>query len=83
VIYGRGIVRSRDLVNTGEALGLITRSGSWYSFESERLGQGIGNSAQALEEDTELAERLEAAIREKAALGATLKAIGADDAEEE
>jgi len=68
VIYGRGIVRSRDLINTGEALGMVTRSGSWYSFGDERLGQGIGNSAQALEEDAKLADKLEAAIREKAGL---------------
>jgi recombination protein RecA len=63
VIYGRGIVRSRDLINTGEALGLVTRSGSWYSFGDERLGQGIGNSAVALEEDPKLADTLETAIR--------------------
>ena len=68
VIYGRGIVRSRDLINTGEALGMVTRSGSWYSFGDERLGQGIGNSAQALEEDAKLADKLETAIREKAGL---------------
>ena len=66
VIYGKGIVRSRDLINTGEALELVTRSGSWYSFGDERLGQGVGNAAAALEENTELAARLEAAIREKA-----------------
>jgi recombination protein RecA len=68
VIYGRGIVRSRDLINTGESLGLVTRSGSWYSYGEERLGQGVGNSAQALEENAELADRLEAEIREKAGL---------------
>jgi len=68
VIYGKGIVRSRDLINTGEALGLVSRSGSWYSFGDERLGQGIGNSAQALEEDPKLADQLEAAIREKVGL---------------
>ena len=68
VIYGRGIVRSRDLINTGEALGLISRSGSWYSFGDQRLGQGIGNSSQALEEDPKLADKLEAAIREAAGL---------------
>ncbi len=70
VIYGRGIVRSRDLLNTGEALGLINRSGSWYSFGDQRLGQGIGNSAQALEEDAKLADQLEVAIRDKAGLTA-------------
>ncbi len=61
----------------------MTRSGSWYSFDGERLGQGIGNSAQALDEDTALAERLEAAIREKAALGATLPTTEAGDADDE
>jgi len=68
VIYGRGIVRSRDLINTAEQVGLVARSGSWYSFGDVRLGQGIGNSAQALEEDPALAEKLEAAIREKVGL---------------
>ena len=66
VIYGKGIVRSRDLINTGEALGLVTRSGSWYSFGDERLGQGIGNSAQALEDNAQMADQLESQIREKA-----------------
>ncbi len=68
VIYGKGIVRSRDLVGTGEALGVVTRSGSWYSFGDSRLGQGIGNAASALEEDLKLADEIEAAIRQAAGL---------------
>ncbi len=68
IIYGKGIDRARDLINTGEALGVVTRSGSWYSFGDTRLGQGIGNSARALEEEPELAAALERAIREKAGL---------------
>jgi len=68
IIYGKGIVRSRDLINTGEALGVITRSGSWYSLGDTRLGQGVGNSARALEEDPKLADELERAIRDKAEL---------------
>ena len=65
VIYGKGILRSRDLVNTGETFGVISRSGSWYAFEQTRLGQGVGNSARALEENEDLANRIERAIREK------------------
>ncbi len=68
IIYGKGIDRARDLINTGESLGVVTRSGSWYSFGDTRLGQGIGNSARALEDDPELAAALERAIREKAGL---------------
>ena len=70
VIYGKGIVRSRDLLNTGEGLGVISRSGSWYSFGDTRLGQGLGNSARALDEDSQLADEIERAIREKAGLAA-------------
>ena len=80
VIYGKGIVRSRDLINTGEALGLVSRSGSWYSFGDERLGQGIGNSAAALEEDPKLADQLEAAIRVKAGWSETKQVKENDDA---
>ena len=70
VIYGKGILRSRDLINAGEALEVVTRSGSWYSFGDTRLGQGVGNSARVLEEDSDLAEKVENAIREKAGLNA-------------
>jgi len=66
IIYGKGIVRSRDLLHTAESLELVARSGSWYSFGDTRLGQGIGNSARALEEDPQLASEIEAAIRDKA-----------------
>ena len=68
IIYGKGILRSRDLVNTGEASGVVSRSGSWYAFGDQRLGQGVGNSARALEESPELAGQLEAAIREASGL---------------
>ena len=64
-IHFQFISLSSLVANTGESLGLVSRSGSWYSFKDERLGQGIGNSAQALEDDTKLADQLEAAIREK------------------
>ena len=66
IIYGKGIVRSRDLLHTAESLELVARSGSWYSFGDTRLGQGIGNSARALEEDPQLANEIETAIRDKA-----------------
>jgi len=82
VIYGRGIVRSRDLINTGEALGLVSRSGSWYSFGDQRLGQGIGNSAQALEEDNKLADQLEATIREKVGLAKGVQSQESSDVQE-
>jgi len=71
IIYGKGIVRSRDLLHTAESLELVARSGSWYSFGDTRLGQGIGNSARALEEDPQLANEIETAIRDKAGFPST------------
>ncbi len=68
VIYGKGIVRSRDLINTGEEFDIISRSGSWYSYGDVRLGQGLSNAARALEEDTDLAGKIDRAIREASGL---------------
>ena len=83
VIYGDGIVRERDLVNTGVALDVVKRSGAWYSYGDERLGQGIGNSAQALVEDPQLAAKLEAEIREKAGLKPDTWRMEAEETAEE
>jgi len=82
IIYGHGILRSRDLLNTAEQLRLVTRSGSWYSFGDTRLGQGIGNSAKALEEDPKLAASIEAAIRETAGLPTPTPGAQAKEAED-
>ena len=68
VIYGKGIARSRDLIHTGESLGLISRSGSWYSYGDVRLGQGIAQAAAFLDENPDLATKIEREIREKAGL---------------
>ncbi len=68
IVYGKGIVRSRELVRLGEEVGLVQKSGAWYSYEGERLGQGLANAAQYLEEHPEVAQRLEQAIREQAGL---------------
>ncbi len=68
IIYGKGIARPRELLKLGEHLGIIKKSGSWFSFGSTQLGQGTGNSAVYLEEHREIAEQLEQTIRQKAGL---------------
>ena len=68
VIYGKGIVRSHDLINAGKSLGIITQKGSWLSFGEENIGQGVANSAKAIEDDAELANKIEDAIRTAAGL---------------
>jgi len=81
VIYGKGIARSRDIIHTGETLGIVSRSGSWYSYGDVRLGQGITQAAQFLDENQDLAKKIEQEIRDKAGLP-ELKRLGDAEATE-
>ncbi|MBM3747169.1 MAG: recombinase RecA [Acidobacteria bacterium] len=63
VIYGEGISREADLLDLGVAQGLVEKSGTWFSFRGERLGQGRENARQFLGEHPEVAGRLEAELR--------------------
>ncbi|MCS7197944.1 MAG: recombinase RecA [Candidatus Bipolaricaulota bacterium] len=68
IIYGKGIARSRELIKLGEQLGLVKKSGSWFSWGTIQLGQGLSNSAAYLDDHKDVAEQLEQAIRQKAGL---------------
>ncbi len=68
VIYGKGIVWERELVNVGTDLGVVTRAGSWYSYGDTRLGQGLTQASQHLSENPEMAGAIHDEIREKAGL---------------
>ena len=64
IYYGEGISREADLLNLGEELGLVKKSGSWYSYGDIRLGQGKENARAFLKENPEIATELEAKIME-------------------
>jgi recombination protein RecA len=68
ILYGQGISREGDLLDVGVEQGLIEKSGSWFSFESERIGQGRENARAFLKEHTEIRDRLDAALRQKLGL---------------
>lgn len=68
IIYGDGVSRERELLDLGEEYDTVTRNGSWYSYGDTRLGQGVDNSQEFLEENTEIAEEIEEKIREEAGL---------------
>jgi recombination protein RecA len=69
IIFGEGISREGDLVDCGLDHGILERTGTWYSYKGERLGQGRDNVKKLLKENKELAGRLEAEIRAKVGLG--------------
>ncbi len=65
LIYGIGISREGDLIDCGVDVGLIEKSGTWYSYNGERLGQGKENVKKLLVEKPELAEELDLKIRKE------------------
>jgi recombination protein RecA len=65
VLFGRGISRSGDVVDLGSELGVIEKSGAWYSCQGERIGQGRDNARNYLEQHPEMMAWVEARILEK------------------
>ena len=63
ILYGKGISRAGELVDIGLALDVIQKSGSWFSYNGERLGQGKDNIRKMLESDTTLFAEIEAKVR--------------------
>ena len=68
IIFGLGISKEGDLVDCGVEFGLIEKSGTWYSYNGERIGQGRENVKKLLKENPELAAGLEREIRKKVGL---------------
>jgi recombination protein RecA len=67
-MYNEGISREGDLLDMAVELGTVEKSGSYYSFGETRLGQGRENAKEFLQENVELADAIEAHIREQALL---------------
>ena len=65
ILYGEGISHEGELVELGVKEGLVGKAGSWYSYKDAKIGQGKDNARQYLKENPEVAEEIEAAIREK------------------
>ena len=68
IMYGRGISRTGELIDLGLKAGVIEKSGSWYSYDSRRIGQGRENAKQFLAEHAETADAIDQAVRRDAGL---------------
>jgi recombination protein RecA len=69
IIYGEGVSKEGDLLDLGVAQNLVEKSGSWYSYKGERIGQGRENARQFLKDNSDIREKLDAELRK--ALGLT------------
>ena len=68
IMYGEGISKTGELVDLGVKAGIVEKSGAWFSFDSERIGQGRENAKAYLKEHPETAAKIERAIRQNAGL---------------
>jgi recombination protein RecA len=65
IMYGKGISREGEIIDMGSAQGIIEKSGAWYSYKGERIGQGKDNARDFLKSRPELAKEIEDQIRAK------------------
>ncbi len=65
IIFGEGISKTGEIIDMGTELGIVQKSGSWYSYNNDKLGQGRDAVKQLLVDNPELAKEIETKIREK------------------
>ncbi len=65
IMYGKGIYRTGEIIDLGVQLGLVEKSGAWYSYQGSKIGQGKANAAKFLEDNPETGSAIEKVVREK------------------
>ncbi|MBW3668009.1 MAG: DNA recombination/repair protein RecA, partial [Actinobacteria bacterium] len=69
IMYGKGISREGSLIDVGVDVGLVKKSGAWYTYEGEQLGQGRENAKQFLTDNPEIMVEINERIRRQVGLG--------------
>jgi recombination protein RecA len=82
IMYGEGVSKMGELIDLGIKAGVVEKSGAWFSWDSQRLGQGRDNAKTVLKENPEIANKIEVAIRQNAGLIAE-QILGPVEAEED
>jgi hypothetical protein len=76
IMYGKGISREGSLIDVGVEQGIIRKSGAWYTYDGDQLGQGKENSRSFLKENPDIAAEIEKRILEKLGVGQGVDAAG-------
>jgi len=82
ILYGQGIYRMGEVIDLGVQQGLVDKSGAWYAYKGDKIGQGKANAAKYLEQHPEIATEIENAIREKLLVKPKAKEAADDKASE-
>ncbi|MCP1335042.1 recombinase RecA [Futiania mangrovi] len=82
IMYGEGISKMGELIDLGVKAGIVEKSGSWFSYNSQRIGQGRENAKQFLRDNSDMAAEIEQAIRANAGLISN-KIMGDEEGDED
>jgi recombination protein RecA len=74
ILYGQGISREGSLIDMGVEQSILRKSGAWYTYEGDQLGQGKENARRFMKENPDVANEIEKRIKDKLGIGATLDA---------
>ena len=79
IMYGEGVSKIGELIDLGVKAGVVEKSGAWFSYDSQRIGQGRENAKAFLRENPDLAAKIEAAVRQNSGLIAEAIVTGEKD----
>ncbi|OLF04324.1 recombinase RecA [Actinophytocola xinjiangensis] len=74
ILYGKGVSREGSLIDMGVEQGILRKSGAWYTYEGDQLGQGKENARKFLRDNPDIANEIEKRIKDKLGIGAKLDA---------
>jgi recombination protein RecA len=83
IMYGEGVSKVGEILDLGVKAGLVEKSGSWFSYDSVRIGQGRENAKTYLTENPDVAQRIENAIRGRTEQVGEALMVGASDDEDD
>src|SRR5512135_1287100 len=83
IMYGEGISKTGELVDLGVKAGIVEKSGAWFSYDSQRLGQGRENAKLFLKENPDIAAKIEAAVRQNSGIVAEAILAGEVDKDDD
>jgi len=76
ILYGKGIYRNGEIIDLGVSQGLVEKSGAWYSYQGNKIGQGKANAAKFLQDNPAVGAEIEKLIREKLLNAGAVAAAG-------
>jgi recombination protein RecA len=83
IMYGEGISKNGEILDLGVKAGVVEKSGAWFSYDSQRVGQGRENAKTFLKANPDIAGRIEAAIRQNSGLIAEQILAGTESGEDD